>query len=182
MVDLVGLLDELPAATAGALYLGLLASMYLARGTGDSRIPPSSPAATQIQARLGHPSSDAAIRVIAHRLGGNERQPLFIPGMDAVECRFETEPETMEADELRSLKLSGVEILTAAQENPQLRLRDLVEGTSATGGEILQMAAALFVIPPDLLNANGDERTEYALTETIGFRPPAHVFHNKEAL
>jgi hypothetical protein len=102
--------------------------------------------------------------------------------MDALECRFETEPETMEADELRSLKLGGIEILTAAQEVPQLRLRDLVEGTTATGGEILQMAAALFVIPPDLLNANGDERTEYALTETIGFRPPAHVFHNKEAL
>jgi PIN like domain len=182
MVDLVGLLDELPPATAGALYLGLLASMYLLPSTGNSRIPPESPAAEQILARLDRPSADVAVKVIAQRLAGNVRQPLHSPGTGELECRFETEVETMEADEVRSLKIGGVEVLTAAQDDPGLRLRDLVGGGTATGGDILDRAAALFVIPRDLLTAGGDEATEYSLTETIGFRPPAHVFHNKEAL
>jgi hypothetical protein len=182
MIDLVGLLDELPPATAGALYLGLLASMYLVPGTGNSRIPPESPAAEQILARLDRPSADVAVRVIAQRLAGNERQPLHSPGTGELECRFETEVETMEADEVRSLKIGGVEVLTAAQDDPGLKLRDLVGGAIATGGEILDRVATLFVIPRHLLTAEGDEATEYSLTETVGFRPPAHVFHNKEAL
>ena len=43
-LDLIGLLNELPPATAGAMLLGLLASTYLVAGTGESRVPPGSPA------------------------------------------------------------------------------------------------------------------------------------------
>lgn len=181
MIDLVGILDELPPATSGALLLGLLASMYLEPGTGNSRIPPQSPAAAQILARLDRPAADVAVRVIAQRLAANERRPIYSPGTGQLECRFETEAETMEVDELRSLKIDGVEVLTAAQDDPGLRLRDLVGGATVTGGDILDRAAAIFVIPRALLDAGGDEATEYSLTETIGFRPPSNVFHNKEA-
>lgn len=181
MTDLVGVLDELPPSTAGALLLGLLASMYLLPGTGNSRIPPSSPASTEILDELDRPFADIAGKVIAQRLAGNDRRPLHSPDISDLECRFDTESETMEPDELRSLKIGGVEVLTAAQDNPALRLRDLFGTSSATGAEILERAAMLFVLPSRMLDTGADGDYEYTLTETIGFRPPAQVFHNKEA-
>lgn len=180
LVDLIGLLQELSPATASALLLGLLASMYLETGTGTSRIPPASPAAPLLLALLGHPFADTPSQVIAGRLTNNSRRPLHMPTEARVECRFDIEPETTEPDELRSLKIAGVETLTLAQEDNALRLRALIGADVASGKTIMSLAAELFTLPVQLLDASGDEATEYRLTEMIGFRPPKDVSRNKE--
>lgn len=180
LVDLVGLLDELPLATAGAIYLGLLASMYLEPGAGTSRIPPKSPTATMLIERLGRPFADTAVAVIGNRLLRNERYPLFVPTEAKTDAVFDVETEGGEADQLRSLKINGVETLAAAQENPAYRLRDLLGAETATGGAIVELAAGLFSIPLATFNAHGDEASEYGITDTIGFRSPDQLARSKE--
>lgn len=180
LADLIGLLDELPPATAGAMLLGLLASTYLVAGSGESRIPPVSPALPLLFERLDRPYADPAAAVITRRLDRNARRPLFAPADTSIECRFDTESESMEKDELRSLKIDGVETLVAAQAEPSLRLRDLIGLDSASGAEILAQAAAHFALPTRILDAAGDEDSIYHLTETIGLRPPDQVSRNRE--
>ena len=180
LVDLVGLLDELPPATAGALLLGLLASMYLQAGTGDSRLPPSSPASSMLLAALERPYADAAGKAVARRLAGNAARPLYAPGDAMLEIQFDVEPETMESDELCSLKVAGIETLTVAQDDEEFRLRNLLGTDLATGTAILERAAGLFALPIDRLMTNGDDTAEYKLTETIGFKRPSQVSRNKE--
>lgn len=170
LVDLVGLLDELPRATAGAIYLGMLASMYLETGTGTSRIPPESPAASMLLERVGRPFADTAVDTIGRRLRSNDRFPLFVPTETAADAVFDVEPEGGEADQLRSLKINGVEVLAPAQEDANLRLRDLLGADAANGAAILEAAAGLLAIPVTAFDAHGNEASEYNLTETIGFR------------
>lgn len=180
LVDLVGLLDELPPATAGAFFLGLLASMYLEVGAGTTKIPPESPTATMLLERLGRPFADTAKEVIGKRLLANDRHPLFIPGEERADAVFDDESEGGEADQLRSLKINGVETLAAAQAEPALRLRDLLSGDTATGGAILDLVAGMLSIPRAALDAHGDAASEYALTNTIGFRSPDQLARTKE--
>lgn len=180
LVDLVGLLDELPPATAGALFLGLLASMYLEAGTGTTRIPPASPTATMLLDRLGRPFADTAGGIIGKRLLSNDRHPLFVPGEERGDAVFDVESEGGEADQLRSLKINGVETLAPAQANQALRLRDLLGGETATGAAILDAVAMMLSIPLQAIDAHGDATSEYALTETIGFRSPDQIARTKE--
>ena len=180
LVDLVGLLDELPVATAGAIYLGLLASMYLETGVGTSRIPPHSPAAALLLERLDRPFADTATSVIGRRLLGNERYPLFVPTEASVDAAFDIETDRGEADQLRSLKINGVETLAPAQEDANLRLRDRLGVEVATGAMVLDAASGLLTIPQGAFDAHDDDTTEYHLTETIGFRAPDQLSRNKE--
>lgn len=180
LADLIGLLDELPPATAGAMLLGLLASTYLVAGTGESKIPPGSPALPLLFETLERPFADPAAAAITNRLDRNERRPLFAPADAMLECRFDTEAESMETDELRSVKIGGVELLVAAQAEPTLRLRDLIGADTATGGEILTQAVALFALPANRLDADGDEDSTYHLIDTIGFRAPDQVARVRE--
>ena len=179
LVDLVGLLDELPAATAGAIYLGLLASMYLETGVGTSRIPPESPAAEMLFERLGRPFADTAVTVIGRRLLSNDRYPLFVPTEATVNATFDVETEGGEADQLRSLKINGVETIAAAQDDANYRLRDLLGAETVTGAMILDAAASLLSIPRGAFDAHDDDTTEYHLTESIGFRGPDQLSRTK---
>ena len=180
LVDLIGLLDELPAATAGAIYLGLLASMYLETGTGMSRIPPKSSAAAMLLERLNRPFGDTAVYTIGRRLFGNDRLPLFVPTEAAADAVFDVEADGGEPDRLRSLKINGVEVLAPVQEDANLRLRDLLGAEAANGAAILEVAGALLAIPVTAFDAHGDDASEYNLTETIGFRSPDQLARIKE--
>lgn len=183
LVDLAGLLDELPPGTAGGLFLGMAASMYLETGSGASRIPPASPVMRQLLAMLERPFAANAAKVVGKRVLNNERSPLYAPTEEAVEVRFDVEPETMESDELRSLKIAGVEVLVAAQDEAGLRLCEMLGGDTVSAAELLAIAAELFALPPERLVVQGDEVDEvdaYKLTDTIGFRQPSQVARIKE--
>lgn len=182
LTDLLGLLDEVPPATAGAFTLGLLASMYLEPGSGDSRIPPRSPVARLLLARLGNSEATGAVQTIRRRLLGNERRPVVVPEAtsERLIVTLDIEPHTMEENQLRSLKVGGLELLIAVQPDPELRLRDLFGDSSTTRARLLLRSAELYGLPRDRFSQDDDE-TSYALTADIGFRAPDTVFRTKEA-
>lgn len=180
LADLAGLLPELPPGTASALTLGLMASMYLEPGSGDSRIPPRSPINEALFEATQRPYGDIPAQVVAKRLLGNDNRPLHVPLETVVECRFATDPDSLESDVLRSLRIAGVETLMAAQPNMSRSLRVLVGGERCTGDALLQIAAGLFCLPWERLQAGGDETSEYLLPEAMGFREPSTLSRARE--
>ena len=182
LADLGNLLPELPTGTASALALGLLASMYLEVGTGNSRIPPRSPIADVLFGLTEEAFSEVPLQVIAKRLSANERQPLHIPLEPVIECHFDTEADGVESDTIRSLKIAGVETILPAQERQSLSLKQLVGSDAATGSEILKCAAGLFGLPADKFVSGGDEDSVFKIPDGVGFKDPKVAFRAKEKL
>ena len=185
LTDLVSILDRLPPGTAAALYLGLLASMYLVRESNASRFPPSSPVARLL---FDHQPADYAlnsVRAISKRLSDNEAAPLYLPNSNCpkIAIRLSTESHASVADQLRSLKVREVELLTPAQRDESLRLRALFGSTEPTDGEeIISKACDLFAIPPKQVMCENLFKQSYTLTETIGFKRPRDIKILKEVL
>jgi len=182
LADLGDLLPELPTGTASAITLGLMASMYLETETGNSRIPPRSPIADVLFGATHELFGELPSQIIAKRLSGNDRRPLHIPLELVIECHFETEAESAESDEIRSLKISGVETLLPAQESPSLSLSEIFEGDTAKGTEIIERAARLFGLPLERLDAGGDESSIYRIPDGMGFKEPKMAFRAKKEL
>lgn len=183
LADLVSMLDALPPNTAGCFYLGFLSSMYLIRETNVSRIPPDSPVAQQLFDRQAAPYAAMAIAAVAKRLDDNDERPIYVPRSDAepVPVALDTEPNTPELDELRSLRIGGVELLTAAQADDSLRLGALFDPAGPVSGDaIIRKACELFAIPIDQVENTAAFAIAYSLTATIGFKRPVDVFIPKE--
>lgn len=180
LADLGGLLPELPLGTASAFTLGLMASMYLETGTGDSRIPPRSPIANLLFSAPYQPYGEFPAQVVAKRLNGNLRRPLHNPLETSVECHFETDSLATESDVLSSLKIAGVEVLLTAQIEPALVLNNLISAVHGSGVEILRAAAELFELPFERMDAGGDDQTKYLIPEGMGFKDPTKVYRAKE--
>ena len=173
VVDLVLRLDELPLNTAATLYLGLLSSMYLSRGTNSSRIPPASPIAKLLFNRQSRDYSVNGIRVVSNRLLDNETRPLYLPSTEdpPIDVVLDVEPEGSVPDELRSLTIQGTEVLVLAQAEENLRLSIMFEGSGSINGDrILRKACELFMIPYEQVQPTHKFQQEYNLTEMIGFK------------
>ena len=185
VVDLVSTLHCLPLNTAASLYLGLLSSMYLIRGSNASRLPPSSPVA---QLLFDQQSADYALNgvyAVAKRLADNDEAPLYIPDSDlpTVEIALDSEPDTWTTDQLRSFKVGEVELLTAAQMDDSLRLRALFDSDGPTDGPaIIRKACELFAIPIAQIERKDLFNQRYMLTNLIGFKRPNDISIPKEQL
>ncbi len=183
LADLVSMLEMLPPNTAGCFYLGFLSSMYLIRDTNGSRIPPDSPVAQQLFERQAAPYAATAIDAVAKRLSDNDNRPVYVPRSDAepVPVALDTEPNTPELDELRSLRIGGVELLTAAQADDSLRLASLFDpATPVSGDAIVRKACELYAIPLDQIESTAAFAITYSLTATIGFKRPVDISIPKE--
>ncbi|MGX5851503.1 PIN-like domain-containing protein [Mesorhizobium sp. PL10] len=183
LADLVSILHSLPPNTAGCFYLGFLASMYLERETNTSLVPPRSPSAQQLFACQSAAFAVNAINAVARRLSDNDVAPLYIPSADpaSVAVSLDTEVNTPGLDELRSLRVAGVELLTAAQADERLRLAALFDATKPVDGDaIVRKACELFSIPSEQVERTEAFAITYALTETIGFKRPVDVSIPKE--
>ena len=183
VADLVSILDCLPLNTAASLYLGLLSSMYLLRETNASRIPPSSPVA---QLLFSEQSTDFAfngVNAVTNRLSKNEVAPLYLPNSDPppVKITFDTEPDTSETDQLRSLKVLEVELLVPAQKDDSLNLGKLFGNDRPTdGAAIINKTCELFAIPIAQIERIDLFEIDYTLTKTIGFKRPSDISIPKE--
>jgi PIN like domain len=183
LADLVSILDLLPPNTASCFYLGFLSSMYLERETNTSRLPPRSPVAQQLFERQSAVYAANAIKVLAQRLKDNDFRPVYIPNVDRapVVVNLDTEANTPGLDELRSLRVGDVELLTAAQADGNLRLSALFEaGKPVEGTAIVQKACELFAIPSGQVDRAEAFALNYSLTDTIGFKRPVDVSIPKE--
>ena len=183
LADLVLILDRLPPKTAAALYLGLLASMYLVRESNASRLPPFSPVARLLFDQQPAAYALNGVRAVAERLSDNEAAPLYLPNSDCpkISIRLNTEPHTSAVDQLRSLKVREVELLTPAQRDESFRLSALFGSTEPTAGEeIIRKACDLFAIPLKQVERENLFKQSYTLTETIGFKRPRDIKILKE--
>ena len=183
VADLVSILDRLPPNTAAALYLGLLSSMYLVRKSNASRLPPSSLVAQLLFDRQSTDYAFNGVHAIAKRLSDNEVAPLYIPNSDVppVTIALDTEPDTPTTDQLRSLKVGEVELLTAAQGDPSLRLGELFGSNNPErGAAIIQKACELFAIPIAQIERKDLFDQSYMLTKMVGFKRPIDISIPKE--
>ena len=183
VADLVSILDRLPLNTAASLYLGLLSSMYLVRNSNASRLPPSSPVAQLLFERQSADYALNGVYAIAKRLSDNEVAPLYIPSSDVppVTIALDTEPDTPTTDQLRSLRVGEVELLTAAQGDQSLRLSALFgRNRPASGAAIIQKACELFAIPIAQIERKDLFDQSYVLTKTVGFKRPIDISIPKE--
>ncbi len=185
LTDLVSLIDEFPVYSAGCLYFGMLASMFLVRETNLARLPPKSPVAQLLFARQAAPYAALPIDSLVARLNDCDKQPLYHPSVDrpSVQAVFDVEPHSDLMDELRSLRITGVEVLTPAQEDPALSLATLFAPEATVSATvILTKACELFGIPTVQVEPIDKPAPMYALTPTIGFKRPQTVFVPKEEL
>lgn len=183
LADLVSLIPAFPPNTASCFYLGFLASMYLERKTNASRVPPSSPVAQQLFRGQSMPFAVDAVSAVAKRVQDNDRRPIYVPTSDpvSVAVTFDTEPNTPDLDELQSLQVAGVELLTAAQADNALRLAALFDSATPVDGDaIVRKACELFAIPIDQVESTEAFKLSFTLTDTIGFRRPVDVSIPKE--
>ncbi|MBX3516061.1 MAG: hypothetical protein KF815_03870 [Rhodospirillales bacterium] len=183
VADLASILDRLPLNTAASLYLGLLASMYLVRTTNTSRLPPASPVAQLLFERQGADYAQHGVGAVAKRLLDNDFAPLYVPSVDLppVAISLDIEPKTSALDQLRSIKVQDVELLTPAQSDEALKLSALF-GTEAPvdGVAIVLKACELFAIPINQVERQELLGNVYNLTKTIGFKRPVDISIPKE--
>jgi PIN like domain len=183
LVDLVSLLEVLPSNTASCLYLGFIASMYLIRETNLSRLPPRSPCAQQLFERQPMDYAAIAIGAVSKRIGDNDFRPVYVPTSDrsSVNVVMDTETNSAELDELRSLRIDDVELLTAAQADDALRLATLFDATVPVDGDaIVRKACELFAVPFEQVERSDAFKLRYAVSNTIGFKRPVDVSIPKE--
>lgn len=184
LADLVSLLDQLPPNTASAVYLGLLASAFLERTSNETRIPPKSPVAQSLFDRQAADYSGHAVGAVAKRLKDNEIHPLYIPDPSCppVAVAIDTEPDTDMLDELASMKIGAVELLTPAQSDRGLQLKSLFPGSATLSGEqLIHKACELFGLPQAQVERSDLFDTAFSITPTIGFKRPASLQIPKEA-
>ncbi|MBS1164375.1 MAG: hypothetical protein H6R00_400 [Proteobacteria bacterium] len=183
LTDMLSLLDILPENTAGCFYLGFLSSMYLERETNASRLPPVSPVAQLLFASQAKPYAANAVANVRRRLADNDRTPLYLPSVDLppVSAVLDIESDSPGLDQLRSLRIAGVEVLTAAQQDEALRLSTLFDlDRSISGDAIVRKACELFALPTEQIELPDAFAQTYSLTETIGFKRPVDVAIPKE--
>ena len=188
LLDLASLLDRLPTNTAAALYLGLLASMYLVRGSNASRLPPSSLVAQRLFEQQSAAYALNGVYAVAKRLSDNEEGPLYRPDSACPEIviTLDTEPNTPMPNQLRSLTVRSptageVELLTPAQKDELLKLSALFDSTRPTdGGAIIRKACDIFFIPTAQVKCESLFKQGYTLTKEIGFKRPEDVKIRKE--
>ena len=183
VADLVSILNRLPPNTAAALYLGLLSSMYLDRKSNASRLPPSSPVARLLFERQSADYALNGVHAIAKRLSDNEVAPLYLPNSDVppVTIARDTEPDTPTTDQLRSFRVGEVELLTAAQGDPSLRLGVLFGSNDPVSGDaIIEKACELFAIPIAQIERKDLFGQSYMLTKMVGFKRPIDISIPKE--
>ncbi|HEV2501857.1 MAG TPA: PIN-like domain-containing protein [Mesorhizobium sp.] len=184
VVDLVSNLDRLPPNTAASLYLGMLASAYLVRQNNQSRIPPSSPIAQFLFERQGVDYAVHAVKAVAKRVGDNENHPLYLPSTERpdLDITLDTQPDTPLIDELRSIKVGAVELLTPAQSDDDLKLSALFAGEDPVlGDKLVRKACELFGLPEAQMRRTEVFGNAFKLTDTIGFKRPTDVSIPKEA-
>lgn len=183
LTDVLSILDILPENTAGCFYLGFLSSMYLERETNASRLPPISPVAQLLFARQAQPYAANAVASVQKRLADNDRKPLYIPSVELtpLSAVLDIESDCPGLDQLRSLRIAGVELLTAAQQDDALRLSRLFNpDRSVSGDAIMRKACELFALPTDQIERHDAFAQTYNITDTIGFKRPVDVAIPKE--
>jgi hypothetical protein len=183
LTDLVSALSELPELTAGSLYLGLIASMYLERLSNRARLPPQSPIASLLFDRQCTPYAAQPISALQKRFDFLERWPLYRPDADRppVEARLQIVYYTEGESIVNSVCLAGEEVFTRAQRDLTLRLSTLFDNRlELLGKEVVESACDLFGVPFDQVSITDDFDRLFHVDATAGFKRLSSVYVDHE--
>jgi hypothetical protein len=182
--ELAVLLRHLPPKTAGALYLGLLADAFLDPERNAARAAPRSPALETLYALQTESWALAPIKAILQRLKANKQVPIYAPNAMAPRlkliCRAHGDRDP--PNQLRSLQVRGLDLVTAVQPDRTLQLSVRLGGEPAAPHRLAELAAALYGLPLALLDLEADVTDAFELDELIGFRHPRDVWLTPEEL
>lgn len=177
LFDLVACLPQLPLATASALYLGMLASMYLNRDENTPRLPPDSVVADELFGHQAAPFAPVALRALGRRLMG-QKLPLYTPTVNEttliVKYTMSQNPDVL--DELSSMTFRDVELLTLAQSDPKLNLRRIFKANVVDADALRRKACELFAMPKASTRVDGAFEQPFTLPEFLGFKRPNSVY------
>ena len=185
VVDLASILGAMPTKTAGCLYLGLLASMYLARTNNEPHLPPQSPIANNLLEKQSAQYSPAPLEALRAVLMLSSRLPLYVPHTElpSITVTFDIEQETEGGEEVKSLTLQGAEVLVLAQSDQELLLSSRFPNrTKVTGAELVEMACAILAVPFTQVERTDDFDREFTFAPDTGFQNTSSVFISKAEL
>lgn len=179
--DIAGTLSELPKKTAGCLYFGLVASMYLEPTSNKLRFPPQSPAARQIFQLQSSPLAAEPIAALNKHLEGREVLPLYQlrSSLDEIEVALTIEPDGPHGAELRSLKIADQEILTAVQGKPSLNISKLTGEEMPLGEIIIAHVCEALALPFDQMRRTDDFGRRFRVSPQLGIKDPQYIYIDK---
>ena len=192
LADIVSDLDRMPPKTAAAIYLGLLASMYLSMPINTPRFPPSSPVRERIFQLQGHEFAKHAVTVISRHLHGYQERPLYVPTIvpETIVISVETEERRSLANQIASIRFSTeneshpafpVELLEPVKTYNSLHLATLFgEETLVDGMAIIQKAGEIYTFPISQIEEKGLSDEGYIIPSDASFRDPRQIRIQKE--
>lgn len=177
LVELVAILPQLPPLTAAALYLGMLASMYLHPDTNEPILPPRSIVAEQLFSHQTAVFAPAAIAALKRRFSSFKR-PIYVPsGMETpLLVKFTSSQNPDVLDELASMTVRDLELLTPAQSDPALNLRTLLSSNVVSADALRRKACEVFALPIALSEIDSAFDRSFTLPDLLGFKRPEAVY------
>jgi hypothetical protein len=181
-VDLCNLLKELPPRTAGCIYLGLLASMYMERSSNTPRLPPRSRTAALIYQCQTHDFAAPGLAILTKVMAASKKPlPVYLASAEAppIPVTLTIEPELPGQDEVAGLTINGVDVLTTTQGDHDLTLGALfTPELIVKGSDLIGRACELFCVPKAQIVNISDFDRHFRFAPTTGFRKPGGVFNN----
>ena len=178
VTELATLVDQLPPATAGFLYFGLLAAAYLENEGNGFRASPGSPAMQRLFSYQGREFAAIPIATLRARTMRAERWPVYLPDTEAprIVVRMEVDTDLAAPLSLRALWLGDHQLLTPAQGDPALQLQRRFAEGEARPELLLDHIAELYALPRTQMVAETGVTTAFSLEEFSGFKAPSSVF------
>ncbi|WP_145959049.1 PIN-like domain-containing protein [Sphingobium sp. SCG-1] len=183
VTELATLVEQLPPATAGFVYFGLLAAAYLESDGNAFRATPGSPAMQRIFGYQGCDFASLPIATLRARTTRAERWPVYLPDPEApqIVVRMEVDTDLAAPLSLRALWLGDHQLLTPAQGDPALRLQMRFADGEARPELLLDHIAELYALPRAQIVAETGVTTAFSLEEYSGFKAPSSVFEFQSA-
>ena len=184
LVDLTDELRRYPPKVAGLIYYGLLAEAFYKREDNDLRAAPRSPVLQRLYRLQGEPWALIPIKALLDKTSRADQLPLYLPNPLAPRLKlsclshFDREP----AGQLRGVQVNGVELLSVEQADPSLRLATMLGGEAPTLGLLTRLAADLYGLPIDQIDAEADVTGQFVCEPYLGFRSPAITWLSREEL
>ncbi|RWA84933.1 MAG: hypothetical protein EOQ32_26795 [Mesorhizobium sp.] len=177
-MDLATMLDTLPPAVAGYVYLGLLAAMYFEETSNNLRTNPASPAAQRLLSLQTAAFARLPLEEFRARAMRGDRLPLYLPSASpaSITVRMRTDNDLERPEVLRAIWIDEQQLLTSAQGDPDLQLQHRFAGHPATHDLILEHLSELYVLPRGQLVAETDVQGPFDLDPLLGFKPPRDVW------
>ncbi len=178
--DLAAALESFPPETATFLFMGLLAGTYL-DGKNKLLRAPNGIIAQKLFMFLDRPLARFPIDQIRKKANSASQLPLFLPcDPMPIVAEIKVDTELDRQNSIRSVWLSGRELLLQIQSDATLQLARRFGTNPLTSQLVLDHIADLYTLPRRHLAASGFVNDNgYTYDKYMGFRAPQNVWRER---